>query len=131
MRCVITDNDAEGRSFVAKEIEITDAVTDLFVTDNVAALSPLDDVVDWPNEMPPAGGVRWLFSQSEPGQSWDMHATPTIDLDVVLEGEANIILDSGTVTLSAGDSILITGRHGIEAGPEGCKMMIVLLGIGG
>ena len=131
MRCVITANDDEGRSFVAREIEIGSGVTDVFALDDVASLVPLDEVVDMGDEMPVPGGVRWLFSRVAPGQRWEMHATPTIDLDVIIEGEADFILDSGTVKLRAGDGVLVTGRHGIQGGPDGCLMAIVLLGIGG
>ncbi|MCY4036691.1 MAG: hypothetical protein OXF64_04480 [bacterium] len=131
MRCVITANDEQGRSFVAREIEIGSGVTDVFAIDDVASLAPLADVVDWGDEMPVPGGVRWLFSRVAPGQCWEMHATPTIDLDVIIEGEMDLILDSGTVTLRAGDSALVTGRHGSRGGPDGCLMSIILLGIGG
>ena len=117
MRCVITANDEQGRSFVAREIEIGSGVTDVFAIDDVASLAPLADVVDWGDEMPVPGGVRWLFSRVAPGQCWEMHATPTIDLDVIIEGEMDLILDSG--------------RHGSRGGPDGCLMSIILLGIGG
>ncbi len=130
MRCVITANDAQDRSYVAQEIEIEGAVTTAFALDDLTSLLPVKDVLDMGDILPPPGGVRWLFSRLKPGEVMDMHATATIDFDVVIEGEMDLILDSGVVTLAAGDGALVTGRHAGKSGPNGCYMALVILGIG-
>ncbi|MEW2398005.1 cupin domain-containing protein [Streptomyces sp. NPDC046862] len=53
-------------------------------------------------------GIADLFEPDNPG----MHTTPTLDYDVVLDGELWLELDDGEVRLSAGDVVVQHGtRH--------------------
>jgi hypothetical protein len=76
------------------------------------------------------GGVRWVVSRWAPGSDAAvMHHTDTIDLDVVLAGSINLLLDDGPHQLDTGDCAVITGvDHGWRAGPDGCTLSVLLLG---
>ena len=57
-----------------------------------------------------------------------MHATDTLDIDVVISGEVELMIPGEqSVTLRQGDSIVIPGiEHAWRAGPEGFTMIVVM-----
>ena len=56
--------------------------------------------------------------------------TYTVDFDTVLSGSIELILDDGVHPLKAGDHVMVTGvDHAWCAGPDGCRMSIVSLGV--
>lgn len=64
-----------------------------------------------------------------PGTTWPSHHTDTLDLDVVLAGSVQLILDEGVHLLTPGDCVVIPGiDHAWRAGPEGCRIGYVLVG---
>lgn len=72
-------------------------------------------------------GVQGVMDPEHPG----MHATDTVDFDLVLSGEVGLVLDGGEeVTLRAGDSLVLCGaRHAWRNhGDEPCVMLTVLFG---
>lgn len=130
MRFVRTANDDRGQSYVAEEIEVSgDALTNLLELDGVASVVPAGGEGELDLGVNP-GSARWMIIRMGPDQSYPMHWTRTVDLDLVLEGSIDLVLDRGSVTLSAGDTALVTGRHAWEPGPDGALMSIVLLGVG-
>jgi quercetin dioxygenase-like cupin family protein len=76
------------------------------------------------------GAMDWKVLAYEPGTEFSMHHTDTIDFDTVLHGSIDLILDDGEYSMGAGDSVLVTGvDHGWRAGPEGCRISIVSIGV--
>jgi hypothetical protein len=58
-----------------------------------------------------------------------MHHTDTVDLNLVLSGSIDLILDTGVHTLMPGDCVVITGiDHAWRAGPSGCQISGIMLG---
>jgi hypothetical protein len=58
-----------------------------------------------------------------------IHHTDTVDLDLVVTGSIDLLLDDGAHHLDTGDCVVITGvDHGWRAGAEGCTLSVVLLG---
>jgi quercetin dioxygenase-like cupin family protein len=75
------------------------------------------------------GLVRWQVIDYEPGQSYPMHHTDTVDFDVVLQGSIELTLDDGTHILQAGDGVVIAGvDHAWAAGPDGARLSVLFVG---
>jgi hypothetical protein len=137
MRCYITGSVSPGGSTVVRVVD-TDPT-------GITSLWPIEDE---PTDVPPApqaapreldvphGGSRWLTAYFPPGSGLpvnstrepSMHWTKSIDFDLVLSGQMELILETTSVTLEAGDAAVITGvQHAWKAGPEGCLMLALLL----
>jgi hypothetical protein len=126
-RYVMGVND-EGRSYVVSRDELSvDGSTEVWnynpeemrdviagVADGVAA--------EWLEAAP--GGAKWIYArmlpiaeqpEHPPMQGIDedgFHTTRTIDFDVILDGEVDLILDEETVHLKGGDFVVIqAARH--------------------
>jgi quercetin dioxygenase-like cupin family protein len=121
---------ADGRSLVTREEQLDPAASlvRLFTVRPNAyspppgAGAPLDLGV-------PPGAVSWLLTRLEPGFSYDMHHTDTIDLHLVLDGSAELILDDGPHHLRPGDAVAIAGvDHGWKVGPDGCTFAMLFVG---
>ena len=79
---------------------------------------------------PPPAATKWIITQMGPSLTAPMHATPTVDYAVVVAGEVELILEADRVVLGAGDTVLVNGvRHAWVAGPEGCVIATVLVGL--
>jgi quercetin dioxygenase-like cupin family protein len=75
------------------------------------------------------GLCNWVVWRFEPGGSYPMHHTDTVDFDVVVEGTVELILDDGPHPLRPGDHVIVTGvDHAWRAGPQGCVISAVALG---
>ena len=70
-------------------------------------VDPAEGVAELQSKLP---GLADVLDPDEPG----MHATDTVDINVVLDGTVVFRLDDGTeVELSRGDCVVVTGqRHG-------------------
>jgi quercetin dioxygenase-like cupin family protein len=92
---------------------------------------PTQGMTSWQVECPP-GGSRFRTSVFSPGRRTAMHTTNTLDYDFVLEGSVTLILSDGSETeLSAGDAVVLPGcAHAWLAGPDGCRLGLVMLGLG-
>lgn len=57
-----------------------------------------------------------------------MHATDTLDVNVIIQGSVELLLEEGrSVTLNKGDSVVLPGNeHGWRAGPEGVTMINIM-----
>jgi quercetin dioxygenase-like cupin family protein len=78
----------------------------------------------------PAGATSWIVTEMGPLLEVAMHHTATIDYGFVVRGEVELGLDTGPVTLTAGDAMLIDGvRHSWRAGPDGCVIATVQVGL--
>lgn len=77
----------------------------------------------------PPGHVRWIVVDYGPQSETPVHHTDTLDLETVLSGSVDLILDDGIHHLDEGDMIVMTGvDHAWTAGPDGCRINAVLIG---
>jgi quercetin dioxygenase-like cupin family protein len=67
----------------------------------------------------------------QPGFSYRMHRTPTVDFIVIVSGQLELLLDDGSVRLKPGDSVVQRGTsHGWRViGKEPCTFAGVLVSI--
>jgi quercetin dioxygenase-like cupin family protein len=78
----------------------------------------------------PAGGTKWIITQMGAGAGAPLHSTPTIDYGLVVAGDIELGLETGSVHLYAGDAVVINAvPHSWEAGPQGCIIATVLVGL--
>lgn len=78
---------------------------------------------------PNDAGLRVRYHVWGPNlDSSTMHATDTLDINVIIDGEVTLFLDDGVnVVLSKGDSVILPGnQHGWRAGPQGVSMVGVM-----
>lgn len=102
--CVIVDGPVPRHGPVANLVWRTGAVP----ADNAGTA---DASAPFSMEMLHDGGSNFLFTELPPGLAGDafMHATDTIDYLVVIRGEVVLVLETGEVTLRAGDCIVDRG----------------------
>lgn len=136
MRTLITGVDAQGRSCVVSEDELTlDQVAPGFAMGvpfatttspppaRPAGAAPLIDQGIAP------GIVRWMVVDLGAGSEAPMHHTDTVDLETVLSGSVDLLLDDGAHRLEQGDLVVLTGvDHAWRAGPDGCRLSAVMVG---
>jgi quercetin dioxygenase-like cupin family protein len=126
MRCVVTGNGPDGRSKVVSVVEFDSSAA--LWRSPVPTVTPPDDTEPMDLDVGP-GGLRYLAASFTPGTSYDMHWTATIDVDTVLRGSVDLVLDEETVRLEVGDCAVVAGvRHGWRAGPDGTLMTVLVLG---
>jgi hypothetical protein len=96
----------------------------------VGADDPTAAIVDetW---VVPAGETKWILTHMGPNLFTPMHATATIDYGLVVAGSVVMGLEDGTeVELTASDAVLVDGvQHSWKAGPVGCTIATVLVGL--
>ena len=115
-RRVVTGLDGQGRSCVIVDgpphsfgagdggfVWRTDAVP----ADN----SPAADFarVDFSYDLFHDGGTNFFYVTMEPGTQSSVHTTDTIDYITMIRGEVVLVLDTGEVTLRAGDVLVDRG----------------------
>jgi quercetin dioxygenase-like cupin family protein len=77
----------------------------------------------------PAAHTKWIITRMGPGAGAPMHATPTIDYGLVVAGDIELGLETGSVHLEAGDAVVVNAvPHSWLAGPQGCTIATVLVG---
>ena len=87
-------------------------------------------VMDTPEFETPSGATSWIVTEMGPGLEVPKHSTATIDYGFVVRGDVQMGLDTGTITLRAGECVLVDGvTHSWTAGPDGCVIVTVQLGI--
>jgi hypothetical protein len=134
VRCLITGKDADGLSAVVDVLEPASPGAPVDVWSLFKTAGP-------PTARPPghgatqdfgvrAGEVYWMISRWAPhSEGAGIHHTDTLDLDVVLSGSIDVILEDGAHRLDAGDCVVLTGvDHGWKAGPQGCVLSVALIG---
>jgi hypothetical protein len=139
MRLLVTGVDASGRSCAAQDGPVTpqgaaglDGIlfSVLYAAPSLPSISTGDGRVAHLLDLAvPAGALRWAVIDYAPGAAFSMHHTDTVDLDVVLSGSVDLILDDGEHPLGVGDGAVVTGvDHAWRAGPEGCRLSIITIG---
>ncbi|ATE65866.1 hypothetical protein [Rhizorhabdus dicambivorans] len=82
---------------------------------------------------PDGQGLRVRYQQWGANvDSSAMHATDTLDVNIIIEGEVLLLLEEGrTVTLRKGDAVVLPGNeHGWRAGPQGVTMINIMQKLG-
>lgn len=75
------------------------------------------------------GLVRWMVVDLGPDSETPMHHTDTLDLQTVLSGSVDLVLDDGVHRLEEGDLVVLSGvDHAWRGGPDGCRLSAVLIG---
>ncbi|MFD6058958.1 cupin domain-containing protein [Rhodococcus wratislaviensis] len=94
--------------------------------DSVYADPSYDPVAAGAEAAESSPGLAELFERDNPG----MHTTPTVDYDVVIEGEVWLELSEGEVHLTAGDVVVQHGtRHAWRnKGDKPATVLAVLIG---
>lgn len=78
----------------------------------------------------PPGALRWTVIEYAPGAEFAMHHTDTVDFDVVISGSVELILGDGAHPLAVADSAVVMGiDHAWRAGPEGCRLNVMTIGV--
>jgi mannose-6-phosphate isomerase-like protein (cupin superfamily) len=116
VRRVITEHDAEGRSVVAIDERCTNVISRRAGHQSCVAWTAAD-------------GTIFRIVEYQPGVAPRMHRTETIDYAVVISGEIDMQLDSGSVHLRAGDVLVQQGTlHDWQnRGSVPCVIVFVLV----
>ena len=74
------------------------------------------------------GIVRWNFITFPANAMTAVHQTDSVDFNVVLEGNVDVILDDGPHRLNRGDAVVLNGvDHGWQTAESGCRMSSVII----
>lgn len=113
---VVTGLNAAGKSCVLIEGEVPRRRPGANLVWRTGALpadnsGTADEAVPYEMEMLHDGGVNFILTELPPGLGGDafMHATDTTDYLVMIGGEVVLVLETGEVTLRAGDFIVDRG----------------------
>jgi len=136
VRTFITGVDADGRSCVVSSDELAlDQLAPAF------AMGIPYATADSPPPARPAGAgplidqgiapgvVRWMVVDMGPEFETPLHHTDTLDLQTVVSGSVDLLLDDGAHHLEQGDLVVLTGvDHAWRTGAEPCRLSAVLIG---
>ena len=137
-RFLVTGVDAAGRSCATRDDQLTLSAgleglryAMMYATPTLPSISTgggrAADTLDLGLS---AGAMDWKVLDYAPGMEFSMHHTDTVDFDTVLAGSIELILDDGGHPLAAGDHVVVTGvDHAWRAGPDGCRISIISLGV--
>jgi mannose-6-phosphate isomerase-like protein (cupin superfamily) len=144
MKLVIAGVNEHGRSYIESSQNLTDTrvihvwhgglgddarrIADIEHDPHIAPMSP-------PLE-PPPGGMHWIYNrvptladaESVGYQNTGMHATRTVDFNMVIEGRLNCELDDDVAELEAGDFIILRSANHkwVNPGDTWATMLIML-----
>jgi quercetin dioxygenase-like cupin family protein len=133
VRRVVTGHDAQGRSIVTID-ESIGKITSARAghQDALVWTSPVPadntDVADGALRPEPRQSV-FRITRYDPGVAPRNHATQTIDYAIVLSGEIDMELDTGTVRLRQGDALVQRGtiHNWVNRGTDPCVVAFILI----
>jgi len=77
------------------------------------------------------GQALWMQVRHEAGKTTHMHRTDAISFSTLISGSIELLLDSESVALTPGDSIVLPGvMHGWRVGESGAVMSALAIGLG-
>ena len=125
---------ADERLTPAIETEAV-SISDIWLTKGGAKSADYAPGLDPWSLVPADRGTTWRIVEFRSGHAPDdlttgMHATPTVDLGVVLSGAITLVLeDASTVELAAGDHFVLRGAQHtwVNAGEESAVLAIALV----
>jgi mannose-6-phosphate isomerase-like protein (cupin superfamily) len=140
-RRVVTGLNAEGKSVVVSDGAVPEEGTSAFDGGDTAELWLLkrvpvdlsdakDPIAGYQDQQwPPPGGVIARISTWQPGFSFPMHRSATIDFVFIIAGRLELLLEGASVEVGAGDCVVQRGtNHGWRVvGSEPCTLAGVLL----
>lgn len=140
-RRVVTGLNSSGKSIIisdgfvpanARELSKTNTNSDLWLENQVPVdLSDNSDhFIGYSlRTEPPKAGLTARIVTWQPGFSYPMHRTNTLDILFVVSGRIELILEEGKTILAAGDSAIQRGtKHGWRVdGDEPCTVGVVLI----
>jgi quercetin dioxygenase-like cupin family protein len=140
-RRVVTGLNSSGKSIIlsdgfvpenARYLSTKNSTSDLWIENQVPV--DLNDITDHfigysMKTEPPQGGVTARIVTWQPGFSYPMHSTNTLDILFIVSGTLELILDESKTILAAGDSAIQRGtNHGWRVdGDEPCTVAVVLI----
>ena len=139
VRRVVTGHDENGKSCVLIDDVASNATSRrlghdsrlIWVTD--AAPASYDGNEDAGaraiGRPPPDNGTLIRILEIQPGVTAEPHFTETIDYVIVMSGEMDMVLDTETVKLNAGDVLVQRGtKHNwVNHGPKPCRFAAILI----
>jgi quercetin dioxygenase-like cupin family protein len=158
VRRVVTGHDGQGRSTVVSDDEAPAVPYGpdggffhlLWARDEIAHYPDRGEGPDWSSgPFPPPGGCRLIVMELAPGEASNldgfvsetmsefadadrpgMHASPSQDFDIVLEGTVGLELDDGEILLRAGDVVVLNGtmHRWHNRGSTAARMVSVVIG---
>jgi len=141
-RRAVTGVDSSGKSVIISDGPVPEAARfstpgkasgcDLWLEETVPVdfLDQSDPIADYSVQMwPPIGGVIIRTITWQPGFSYPMHRSDTVDVMFVISGQLELIVEDGSAVLGPGDCIVQRGTsHAWRVvGTEPCTFAGVLL----
>ena len=140
VRRVVTANDDKGKAVVWIDEQAANVRSNrpgveslvVWTTDSVPPdVTGDEDLGARPVERPPVHhGTIFRIIEFQPGNTTDMHVTPTIDYALVMSGEIDMELDDGVVVhLKEGDALVqrATVHNWRNHGTEPCVIAFILI----
>jgi quercetin dioxygenase-like cupin family protein len=76
------------------------------------------------------GSMRWHIVEFGPHRETPLHRTHTLDCNIVVAGEVELVLESDSVFLGVGDALVIPGVvHGWRTGVHPMTMSVLQTGL--
>jgi mannose-6-phosphate isomerase-like protein (cupin superfamily) len=145
MRRIVTGVDADGRSCVVEEGEVSPRSFEGIIGVRSGALWTTDEhplpasprQAGHANDVQLAPGIlRWMVVEHDPPVDGklpevcvELHHQDALELVFIMSGSTRLVLDEDERELAAGDCVVLPGNdHAFETGPAGCQMLVVAIG---
>ena len=136
MRLIITGVETTGKSCVVSEEDVAVnpigpgfAMAIPYATTQAPPPARPVGNAELIDQVLPPGHARWIVVDYGPHAETPVHHTDTLDLETIISGSVDLILDDGAHHLEVGDMVVMTGvDHAWRAGPDGCRINAVLIG---
>jgi len=141
-RRVVTGVNQSGQSTIMSDGPVPDAASliapgqasgsDLWMEKSVPAnlIDHSDPMANYSTQSwPPPGGVIARVMKWEPGYSYPMHRSDTVDILFIISGQLELLLEDGSAVLTSGDCVVQRGTNHAwrVVGEEPCTFTAVLL----
>ena len=139
VRRIVTGHDRDGRSTAWIDGPATNATSRrpghdsrlIWTTDGAPAhyAAAADAGAASIGRSPAPGGTVFRVIDIAPGCTAEMHRTETVDYVIVMAGQMDMVLETGTVPLRAGDVIVQRGtlHNWVNNGTETCRIAAILI----